>query len=87
MESRGNSAGRQYAAAPSVRTPEPARALWRLLAGKDNENASVQRVNVAHSGGLLYTLNDERYDYAFAAHKKQKNLPLLKRSQKPHVDR
>lgn len=41
MESRGNSAGGQYAAAPSVRTPEPACAVWGLLAGKDDEGSTI----------------------------------------------
>ena len=42
MESRGNSAGGKYAAAPPVRTSEPARAVWWLLAGKDDEDSTLQ---------------------------------------------
>lgn len=42
MESRGNSAGGKYAAAPPVRTSEPARAVWGLLAGKDDEDSTLQ---------------------------------------------
>lgn len=42
MESRRHPAGRQYASAPSVRTSEPARALWRLLAGQNDEGSALQ---------------------------------------------
>lgn len=42
MESRGNPAGGQYAAAPPVWTSEPARAVWWLLAGKDDEDSTLQ---------------------------------------------
>lgn len=42
MEPRGNSAGGKYAAAPPVRTSEPARAVWWLLAGKDDEDSTSQ---------------------------------------------
>lgn len=42
MEPRWDPAGRQYAAAPPVRTFEPARAVWGLLAGKDDEGSTLQ---------------------------------------------
>ena len=42
MEPRGNFAGGKYAAAPPVRTSEPARAVWWLLAGKDDEDFTLQ---------------------------------------------
>ena len=42
MESRGNSAGGKYAAAPPVRPSEPARTVWGLLAGKDDEDSTLQ---------------------------------------------
>lgn len=42
MESRGNPAGGQYAAAPPVWTSEPARAVWWLLARKDDEDSTLQ---------------------------------------------
>ena len=42
MESRGNSAGGKYAAAPPVRPSESARAVWWLLAGKNDEDSTLQ---------------------------------------------
>jgi len=42
VESRGNSAGGKYAAAPPVRPSEPARTVWGLLAGKDDEDSTLQ---------------------------------------------
>lgn len=42
MEPRGYTAGGQYAAAPPVRSPESARAIWRLLAGTNDEDSPLQ---------------------------------------------
>lgn len=41
MESRGDPARRKHVASPSLRTSEPACALWWLLAGKNNEDSSL----------------------------------------------
>lgn len=42
MEPRGNSAGGKYAAAPPVRTSEPACSVWWLLAGTNYEGSTLQ---------------------------------------------
>lgn len=42
MEPRGYIARGQYAATPPVRSPESARAVWRLLAGTNDEDSPLQ---------------------------------------------
>lgn len=42
MEPRGNTTRWKHAAAPLIRTSEPAGAVWRLLAGKDDEDFTLQ---------------------------------------------
>lgn len=42
MEPRGYPAGGQYAAAPPVRSPESARAVWWILAGTNDEDSPLQ---------------------------------------------
>lgn len=42
MEPRGYIAGGQYAAAPPVRSPESASTIWRLLAGTNDEDSTLQ---------------------------------------------
>lgn len=41
MEPRRDSAGREYAAASPVWSSQPARAVWWVLDGKDDEGRSV----------------------------------------------
>ena len=42
MEPRGYIAGGQYAAAPPVRSPKSASTIWRLLAGTNDEDSTLQ---------------------------------------------
>lgn len=67
MESRGYSSGREYAAAPPLWAPEPARAVWRILAGKDDEDSTFYKANlnsfalhISERGSACYHLTFKR---------------------------
>lgn len=50
MEPRRNSAGREYAAASPVWPSQQACTVWWILDGKDDEDCSIQNINL----GFIY---------------------------------